>query len=73
MTTTETAMNATTNDDFLSAQEAADYLRMSLAWVRLKTSSGELPHSKLGTRVIYERSELARWVREQQATPRPRR
>ena len=53
-----TTMNTTPNDDFLSAQEAADYLRMSLAWVRLKTSSGELPHIKLGTRVLYGRDDL---------------
>ena len=31
---------------------------MSLAWVRLKTSTGELPHIKLGTRVLYSRDDL---------------
>jgi excisionase family DNA binding protein len=62
-------MSSTTErEEFMTAAQAAQYLTVSLPWLRLKTSTGEIPHSKLGRRVVYERSELARWVREQQAT-----
>jgi hypothetical protein len=44
--------------EFMSAPEAADFLRMSLAWVRLKTAHGELPHHKIGVRVVYSRDDL---------------
>jgi excisionase family DNA binding protein len=44
--------------EFMTANEAAAFLRMSLAWVRLKTRTGELPHHKIGTRVLYSRDDL---------------
>jgi hypothetical protein len=56
----------------MNATQAAEYLTVSLAWLRLRTQDGTVPHSKLGRRIVYERSELARWVREQQAPPRRR-
>ena len=59
--------------ELMDAKTAAQFLTVSLPWLRLKTSTGEVPHSKLGRRVVYERSELNRWVREQQAAPRSRR
>ena len=54
-------------DQLMNAHEAADYLRMSLAWVRLRTQDGTLPHSRLGRRIVYSRTELDRFVREQRA------
>lgn len=59
-----------TTTDHMTAQEAATYLRMSLAWVRLRTSDGTLPHARLGRRIVYIRSELDRFVQENSA-PRP--
>ena len=48
----------------LDAAGAADYLNMSLGWVRLKTQSGELPHVQLGRRVRYRREDLDRYISE---------
>ena len=49
---------------YLNAQEAADYLRISVSWVRKATRSGELPHAKIGCRVIYDRTDLDEYVRQ---------
>lgn len=64
-------MTTTANpDQLLTAQEAADYLRMSLPWVRLRTTDGTLPHVRLGRRVVYSRLALDQFVAEHSA-PRP--
>lgn len=47
---------------WLSATEAADYLRCPLSRVRKLTSTGELPHEHDGRRVLYRRDELDRFV-----------
>ncbi len=64
------SVTTTTTTDHLTAREAADYLRMSLAWVRLRMTDGTLPHSRLGRRIVYSRSDLDRFVAEHRA-PRP--
>src|SRR5690242_12898504 len=66
----EDNMTLTTPDQLLNAKEAANYLRMSLPWVRLRTADGTLPHSRLGRRIVYSRAALDRFVAENSA-PRP--
>ena len=49
-------------DRYLAAPGAADYMKVSLSWLRKKTASGELPHAKLGHRVVYDRNDLDRYI-----------
>lgn len=49
---------------YLSPQEAADYLRMSLSWLRKATRAGKLPRITLGWRIVYDRVDLDAFVAE---------
>ena len=51
-------------DRYLSPREAAAYQKMSLSWIRKKTASGEIPHIKLGRRVVYDRLDLDEFLRQ---------
>ena len=46
------------SDIWLTAKEAADYLRLNVASVRNMTSNGQVPYYKLVGRVRYLKSEL---------------
>lgn len=48
---------------WMTAQEAAEYLRCPLSRIRKLTMTGDLPHEKDGRRVLYERSKLDEFVR----------
>lgn len=48
---------------WLSAPEAASYLRCPVSRVRKLTMTGDLPHEKDGRRVLYHRAELDAFVR----------
>ncbi|MHC4469527.1 MAG: helix-turn-helix domain-containing protein [Planctomycetota bacterium] len=56
------------SDRYLTAPEAAAYMKVSLSWLRKKTASGELPHSKLGHRVVYDREDLDEYIRRCKVT-----
>jgi excisionase family DNA binding protein len=47
---------------WMTAAEAADYLRCSTARVRRLTGYGELPSHRDGVRVLYRQDELDRFV-----------
>lgn len=48
---------------WLGANEAAAYLRCPVSRIRKLTSTGELPCSRDGRRVLYHREELDSFVR----------
>ena len=52
-------------DRYLNPPEGADYTKMSLSWLRKKTAAGEIPHIKLGRRVVYDRLDLDAYMEEQ--------
>jgi excisionase family DNA binding protein len=51
-----------TIDRYLAAPAAADYMKVSLSWLRKKTASQEIPHAKLGHRVVYDRKDLDAYI-----------
>lgn len=51
---------------WITAQEVADHLRISLPLVRRETRYGRLPHRKLGRLVRYRRDEIDAWANAQQ-------
>ena len=52
-------------DRYLSPPEGAHYTKMSLSWLRKRTAAGEIPHIKLGRRVVYDRLDLDDYMEEQ--------
>ena len=53
---------ATQEQPFLTVNEAADYLRVSVSYVRKLTCGRHIPFRKLGKRVLYDRGELRQWA-----------
>jgi excisionase family DNA binding protein len=51
-------------DRYMSAPEAAHYIRLSLSFLRKATMNGEIPHAKVGVRVVYDRLDLDRFIEQ---------
>ena len=47
---------------FLDVQELTDYIHMSESYVYKKVSKNQIPHIKLGTRTLFERNQIDKWV-----------
>jgi excisionase family DNA binding protein len=65
-------MDHKTKVELLNAGELAQFLRVSLATVRLWTMRGDLPAVKLGRRVLYRRDRIEAWVRTRETCRRAR-
>lgn len=50
-------------DQILTVEEAAAFLRLSVPTVRSKTSRGELPFMKKGNRLYFSQSELTAYLK----------
>jgi excisionase family DNA binding protein len=48
---------------WMTAKEAAEYMRCPLSRVRKLTMTGELPHEHDGRRVLYRRDQLDEFIR----------
>ena len=51
-------------EEMLTAQEAADYLRISYWTVLKKARKGEIPSVKIGSRVLFSLKILRQWTYE---------
>lgn len=49
----------------MTAQEAADYLRVALDTVRRLVSQGKIPGRKVGGQWRFDKKHLDKWMREQ--------
>lgn len=58
-----TPQDAPSASPWLSATEAAEYLRCALSRVRKLTSTGDLPCERDGRRVLYHRDQLDEYIR----------
>lgn len=54
-------------DSLLTANEVADLLRVTRAWVYAETRARRIPHVRLGRYVRYRRSAVEAWVNELEA------
>jgi excisionase family DNA binding protein len=57
-------LGAGNGSPWLTAPEAADYIRAPLSRIRKLTSTGDLPCHHEGRRVVYRRDELDAYVRD---------
>jgi excisionase family DNA binding protein len=53
--------------DCMNVEEVAAYLRVSISTVYHRSASGSIPVSRIGTRLVFRREEVAAWLK--QATP----
>lgn len=49
-------------DELLTAEEVADRLRMTRAWVYAETRADNIPHLRLGRFIRYRRSAIEDWI-----------
>ena len=49
-------------NELLTVQEAAEYLRVPISWVYERTRTRAIPIRKLGRHVRIPRSELLEWI-----------
>jgi excisionase family DNA binding protein len=54
-------------DPLLTADEVAELLRVTRAWVYTETRARRIPHVRLGRYVRYRRSAVETWVAELEA------
>ncbi len=47
----------------LSKNELADFLGVSKSLIYEQTRQGKIPHVKLGSKAIYPKSEIVRWLK----------
>lgn len=47
---------------FLDVQGLTDYIHMSESYVYKMVSKNSIPHIKLGTRTLFERNQIDKWV-----------
>jgi len=47
---------------FLDVQELTEYIHMSESYVYKMVSKKSIPHIKLGTRTLFERNQIDKWV-----------
>lgn len=51
----------------LTAQEAADYLKISYYTILQKSKAGQIPCCRIGSRVLFSQEGLTAWVDEMEA------
>lgn len=47
---------------FLSVRGLSEYLNISVSLVRKLVKKGELPHNRLGAKILFSKSEIDRWL-----------
>ncbi len=54
---------------YLTPPEAAEYLRVSTRFLRRETSGGRIAVSRLGRKLLYDRTDLDEYVRRNRVEP----
>jgi len=58
----DTTQESLATDDLLTADEVAQLLRMTPAWVYAETRRNRIPHLRLGRYCRYRRSAIEAWM-----------
>jgi excisionase family DNA binding protein len=59
------------SDELLTADEVAELLRVTPAWVYAETRRNRIPHVRLGRYVRYRRQSLDAWIAQIESTAGP--
>lgn len=52
----------TETDEVLTVHEASHFLKISIPTLHRLKAKGKVPFKKIGARVVYQRSELTKWL-----------
>lgn len=55
--------------DNMNVEEVAAYLRVSVSTVYHRSASGSIPVNRIGSRLVFRKSEIAAWLQADTATP----
>lgn len=50
----------------LDVKELSEYLNISVSLVRKLVRNGELPHNRLGAKILFSKSKIDRWLLDHQ-------
>lgn len=50
----------------LNVKELSDYLNISVSLVRKLVKKGELPHNRLGAKILFSKMEIDKWLLDHQ-------
>lgn len=50
----------------LDVKELSEYLNISVSLVRKLVRKGELPHNRLGAKILFSKLEIDRWLLDHQ-------
>ena len=59
----KSATNMVFDNRIMNVKEAADFLRVSTKTIYEKSKDGLIPHQKIGSRYVFLRSELVRFLK----------
>ncbi len=51
-------------NEFLTVEQAADFLNLAYATIYAKVGQREIPHCKRGKRLYFLKSDLEKWIKE---------
>jgi excisionase family DNA binding protein len=54
--------------EFLTAMEVKTWTKLSLPYIRLLTQKREIPHIRVGRRVLYRPAEVEAWLASKSVT-----
>ena len=57
------------NDELMTVEDVADYLKISFSAVYQLTSRKEIPFMKKGKRLYFKKNELCQWVEQESNKP----
>jgi excisionase family DNA binding protein len=50
-------------NEYLTAMEVRVWVKLSLPYIRLLTQQKQIPHVRVGRRVLYRAAEIEQWLR----------
>lgn len=59
-------IGATSQEGYINAEQAAEFLKMKVSTIYDKTSKGVIPFIKKGKRVLFKKSELTAWLNSEE-------
>jgi excisionase family DNA binding protein len=66
--TTRMTLQNHSEERIMSAKEVADFLKLDLNIIYSKCANGEIPHFKMGKLYKFKKSEILKWVQQQEGS-----
>lgn len=54
------------NSVMLDIKECSDYLNISVSLIRKLVKRKEIPHNRIGIKILFSKNEIDKWIRDNQ-------